>query len=104
MQLLHDWCLHGVKITVIGLAQQIGQRESSEGNVISESSDCFKRNISIRRRTSSISAAVTCVGSVVREGVVFKNYFNKKKFQREITLTIRERKFNDRRVSAYSFR
>lgn len=47
----------------MGLAQQMGHKESSDGNVISESSDCFTFSISISLRTSSISSGETCVGT-----------------------------------------
>lgn len=63
IQLLHDWCLQGVNTTAMGLAQQMGHKESSDGNVMSDSNDCLAFNISIRHLTLSISSGVTCVGT-----------------------------------------
>jgi len=44
---------------VMGLAQQIGHSESSDGSVMSESNVCFTRKLSIRLRTLSISSVDT---------------------------------------------
>lgn len=54
----------------MGLAQQMGHSESSEGKVMSDSSDCLAFSISIRDLTFSISSLVTWLGT-----------FEKKKFE-----------------------
>lgn len=57
-------------MTAMGLAQHMGHKESSEGNVMSESNDCLALSISIKRLTLSISCGETCVGTNKRKKIV----------------------------------